>query len=107
MIPSPSPCSQGQTHEAGRRIYVTAPRPSNVAPDLGVVTPVPDLAIPNDDLARVDLALPDLAAPPDLAPISPVVCSVKPCAVQVVVAGNSSCARLSDGSVRCWGDNFT
>jgi Regulator of chromosome condensation (RCC1) repeat len=60
---------------------------------------VPDLALPDLSLAR------DLSAPRDLLPVEPVVCAVNPCALDVALAGQSSCARLSDGTVRCWGDN--
>ena len=35
----------------------------------------------------------------------PVTCAGTPCAVQLVAGERHFCARMSDGTVRCWGDN--
>lgn len=34
-----------------------------------------------------------------------VVCDASPCATQIVAGTDHFCARMSDGTVRCWGDN--
>ena len=34
-----------------------------------------------------------------------VTCTTDPCAVQLVAGNDHFCARMSDGTVRCWGDN--
>ncbi|MBX3251958.1 MAG: hypothetical protein KF901_32570 [Myxococcales bacterium] len=35
----------------------------------------------------------------------PVACDASPCATQIVAGNDHFCARMSDGTVRCWGDN--
>ncbi len=35
----------------------------------------------------------------------PVVCEASPCATQLVAGGDHFCARLNDGTVRCWGSD--
>lgn len=35
----------------------------------------------------------------------PVVCEASPCATQLVAGGDHFCARMSDGTVRCWGSD--
>ncbi len=35
----------------------------------------------------------------------PVTCEATPCAVEIVAGDDHFCARLSDGTVRCWGDD--
>ncbi len=35
----------------------------------------------------------------------PVVCATTPCAVQIVAGERHFCTRMSDGTVRCWGDD--
>jgi len=35
----------------------------------------------------------------------PVTCTTDPCAVELVAGAHHFCARMSDGSVRCWGDD--
>lgn len=40
----------------------------------------------------------------DASPVS-IACSTAPCAVELATTGASVCARLDDGTVRCWGAN--
>jgi hypothetical protein len=55
----------------------------------------------------------DASAPIDAAPQrppfdpndEPVVCATTPCAVQIVAGERHFCARMNDGTARCWGDN--
>ena len=35
----------------------------------------------------------------------PVVCATAPCVTQIVAGARHFCARISDGTVRCWGDD--
>jgi alpha-tubulin suppressor-like RCC1 family protein len=39
------------------------------------------------------------------ASVPPVTCAVTPCAVEIAAGSDSVCVRLSDGTVRCWGNN--
>ena len=78
-----------------------------------------DGAIPSDDAADVPDASStptDAASAPDGGPIAdprgafdpadvPVVCGTTPCAMQLVAGDAHFCARLGDGTVRCWGAN--
>lgn len=50
------------------------------------------------DASEGDAALPSLVD-------EPVVCATTPCATQIAAGDNHICARMSDGSVRCWGRN--
>lgn len=50
----------------------------------------------------------DASATPDVVipPVSETVtCTVNPCATQLAAGAGHYCARMSDGTVRCWGDN--
>jgi alpha-tubulin suppressor-like RCC1 family protein len=61
-----------------------------------------------EDTAVVDATLGDVSdasAPRVDASAVPVVCSVTPCAVDIVAGAESVCARIEDGTVRCWGGN--
>jgi Regulator of chromosome condensation (RCC1) repeat len=49
-------------------------------------------------------AAPDARPPFDPTP-EPVVCTADPCAVELVAGAQHFCARMSDGTVRCWGDD--
>ncbi len=70
-------------------------------------------ARPSFDDAGPPAALPDAGATPDgsaadaRAPFDPddepVTCGASPCAVEVVAGDRHFCARISDGTVRCWG----
>lgn len=56
--------------------------------------------------ARGQDAAADAPTRPDYdASDEPVVCTTKPCAVQLVAGANYFCALLNDGTVRCWGNN--
>jgi alpha-tubulin suppressor-like RCC1 family protein len=61
-----------------------------------------------------DAAADDASAPSDAGldakgPFEPkdeaVVCTTSPCATQIVAGEGHFCARMSDGTVRCWGDD--
>ncbi|AKU93934.1 hypothetical protein AKJ09_00598 [Labilithrix luteola] len=72
-------------------------------------TPRPDASLPPTSDAQAD-AKPDVTEPPIVRPPFesadvPVTCASEPCAVQLVAGDQHFCARLSDGTVRCWGDN--
>jgi alpha-tubulin suppressor-like RCC1 family protein len=70
-------------------------------PDASSDTAAPDGELPAQD-AGVD-------APRDAsydAADEPVTCAVTPCAVALAAGDNHVCALISDGTVRCWGDNF-
>lgn len=70
-----------------------------------------------DDDAQVDGgamvpegAAPDAAPPADARPpfdpaAEPVKCAATPCVTDLVAGGSHFCARISDGTVRCWGDD--
>ena len=62
----------------------------------------PDVTDP--DSGHVDAGDPDARGPFDPAEV-PVVCEATPCATQLVAGGDHFCARLSDGTVRCWGSD--
>ena len=55
-----------------------------------------DASPPTD--AALDAAAPDAAD-------EPVVCSVSPCAKQVVMGAAHACALMSDGTIQCWGQD--
>ncbi|MDF2692628.1 MAG: regulator of chromosome condensation, partial [Labilithrix sp.] len=68
-----------------------------------------------EDAGTVDAAADARERP--LAPARSVTCAFEPCAVELVSAGSvetsppfigpsAFCARLADGSVRCWGSNL-
>ncbi|MBX3212720.1 MAG: hypothetical protein KF850_11850 [Labilithrix sp.] len=71
------------------------------APDASPDAPstADDAARPSD--AGVD---PDARGAFDPADV-PVVCDGSPCATELVAGGDHFCARMSDGTVRCWGDD--
>jgi len=74
--------------------------PADVAPDAPAdVAPDAPADVAPDALAdAAPDAVPDVpVAPPELVPPSPV--------VQLVAGDHHTCARLTDGSVWCWGDN--
>lgn len=72
----------------------------------------------DDDVDASDASLPDTAAAetstfdasadakPGFDPADELVeCAVTPCATEIVAGAAHFCARMSDGSVRCWGGN--
>jgi len=67
----------------------------NETPDTGTDAPSP----PTD--AGAD---PDARGAYDPADV-PVVCDASPCATQLVAGDYHFCARMSDGTVRCWGED--
>ncbi len=46
------------------------------------------------------------ARPPFDPSAETVTCTAEPCAVELVAGENHFCARMSDGTARCWGDDF-
>ena len=70
-----------------------------------------------DDDAQVESgAMVPEGAAPDAAPAidarppfdpaeEPVKCTATPCVTELVAGGSHFCARISDGTVRCWGDD--
>ncbi|MBX3211072.1 MAG: hypothetical protein KF850_03490 [Labilithrix sp.] len=76
-------------------------RPSFDAPDGGGAN-LPD-AGPGQDANAPGDAGP--TKPPFDPADEPIVCAGTPCAVELVAGEHHFCARMSDGSVRCWGDN--
>lgn len=70
-------------------------------------TPPP--AAPEDAEAPLDAGKRPQDAGPQKAPFDPaeepVVCADTPCATALVAGDNHFCARMSDGTVRCWGDD--
>ncbi len=84
------------------------PRVSFVeTPDATTNTPEASLppAAPEEDGGRVEV---DAGPPPKPdydASDEAIVCATDPCATQLVAGESHFCALLSDGTVRCWGDN--
>lgn len=78
--------------------------------DASTSTPEASLPAPSTSDAQADAAKPDVVEPPierppfESADVA-VTCATEPCAVQLVAGDQHFCARLSDGTVRCWGDN--
>ena len=59
---------------------------------------------PDAEAGTTDGPLPDARGvfdPKD----EPVTCEAAPCATQIVAGDEHFCARISDGTVRCWGEN--
>ncbi len=65
---------------------------------------VPPADAPDGTDALDSGAAPDPRGPYDPKDV-PVVCDAAPCATQIVAGSDHFCARLSDGTVRCWGDD--
>lgn len=80
-----------------------APRPSFDSYDAAPDVPAPDLPKPAGDAGAPDA--PDARPPFDPAD-EPVVCAdAGSCATQIVAGRDHFCARMNDGTVRCWGDD--
>ncbi|AKU97346.1 hypothetical protein AKJ09_04010 [Labilithrix luteola] len=75
-----------------------SPDAPNVSPESG---PDATNAIDASDASDGGSA-PDPRGPFDPADV-PVVCGTSPCATQIVAGNDHFCARMSDGTVRCWG----
>ncbi len=80
----------------------TAPRETfELTPEAGSVANLPDASVPTD------------AAPKDAGDTrpkfdpadEPVTCAGGPCAVEIAAGDHHFCARMSDGTVRCWGSD--
>ncbi len=64
------------------------------------------------DASESSANLPDTSPPPDGGPPrvidasdEPVTCAVTPCATELAAGQAHFCARMSDGTARCWGDD--
>lgn len=68
--------------------------------------PAPEASLPPNasDAGISEASSPD-AKPPFDASDATVVCAQKPCAVELVAGTAHFCARMDDGTIRCWGDN--
>ena len=63
-------------------------------------------SLPDASTQSVDGATDASANKPPLDPADePVVCAVTPCAIELVAGDEHFCARMNDGTVRCWGDD--
>ena len=62
-----------------------------------------DASAPEEDADAKPAA--DARAPFDAA-AEPVRCTANPCAVELVAGESHFCARMNDGRVRCWGDDY-
>lgn len=74
--------------------------PPPVTSEAGPTSPSEDAGGEED----ADAAKPDPRAPFDPTPEA-VNCTVTPCVQQIVAGENHFCARMSEGTIRCWGDN--
>ncbi|MDF2696694.1 MAG: regulator of chromosome condensation [Labilithrix sp.] len=64
-------------------------------PDAATDTSTPDADVPTDAGSKPDAYV---EVPPPT-----ITCTATPCALELATAGSSTCARLSDGTVKCWG----
>ncbi|AKV00163.1 hypothetical protein AKJ09_06826 [Labilithrix luteola] len=68
--------------------------------------PTPDLGNSPDGGVELDAeADADAARSPFDPTDAPVTCTNEPCAVELVAGERHFCARMKDGTARCWGDN--
>ncbi len=67
-------------------------------PDAGHDGNVVDSGAPEDAAAD--------ARPPFEPADQPVTCAVEPCAVELAAGASHVCARMSDGTARCWGEGM-
>ncbi len=87
---------------AGMVACVTANQRRTFDEDDETGAPLRDAESPIDGGAPTDTATEKPPFSPDDEPIS---CSTTPCAVEIVAGENHFCARMSDGTARCWGDD--
>ena len=83
------------------------PRPAFEAPDIdsGNKANLPETSPPDEPAPPADGGEED-AKPPFDASDEPVTCATDAaCAVELVAGDDHFCARMSDGTARCWGDN--
>lgn len=78
--------------------------PADAAPPPPPPPPSPDAGTERGD-AGGDASVPPTPRPPFDPTDVPVTCTATPCAVQLVAGESHFCARLSDGTIKCWGDN--
>ncbi len=81
-----APLGEGDDDAAGRRPETSPPEESGAV----LVDAGPDAEPPMPDVDLSDV---------------PVVCATTPCVTQLVGSANSFCARMSDGTIQCWGRN--
>jgi alpha-tubulin suppressor-like RCC1 family protein len=64
-------------------------------------------SMPAEASTTIDTGAPDVVKqrPPFDPNDEPVTCTTAPCAIELVAGESHFCARMSDGTIRCWGDN--
>jgi alpha-tubulin suppressor-like RCC1 family protein len=88
-----------------RRSFVEEPDSGEV-PEASAALPTPGPEIEPDATAAADADAGPPSKPDYDASDEAVVCTTTPCATQLAAGESHFCALLSDGTVRCWGDNF-
>ena len=81
---------EGDENDAGERPEASPPAESDAEVDV-IVDAGPDAEPPMPDVDLSD---------------QPVVCATTPCVTQLAGSANSFCARMSDGTIQCWGRNY-
>ncbi len=67
------------------------------------VTTAQDVAAPQPEAAMAADVTAETSAPVDAGPA----CTATPCVTELGVGAAHTCVRLSDGTARCWGSNFS
>lgn len=68
-------------------------------------TPIGDAAT-SEDVTATDTGTSDSSTADAGDDAGPPQCDVSPCVVQISAGGAHTCARIADGTVRCWGRNL-
>jgi alpha-tubulin suppressor-like RCC1 family protein len=86
------------------------PRAALVEEEDADAAPRPEASLPETrDAMTIDAGPDDADAEPPMPDVDlsdePVVCATTPCVTQLVGSAGHFCARMSDGTVQCWGRN--